>query len=275
MFRDTRRIRIACLTLFTIGCLVWMRYNPTARAMIVDFIAPFLIKTKEIELRFGKPALPKTKIELIKENEFLNEEISRLKARLQELRVLRQENTELRKLLKISKRHSFDYITARRINKDPANGGRRVRIDRGAAHGVRVGQPVLANGYLYGRVLEISDQTALVLTIIDPNCKISVRLSGTNIHGILAGRQGARWKVNPLCTVNYLPRDFTYKAGMKVETSAYGTVIPPKIPVGQLVRDEFDQVAKAIDNLYKVANLKPLNLIQETNFVLIVTKGHD
>ena len=244
--------------------------------MIVDFIAPFLIKKKEIELSLSNPsALPKTKIELIKENERLNEEVTKLKARVRELNFLRHENSELRKLTDVLKRTDFVYTKARIVSRDPASGGRRVRIDRGATQGIAVGQPVLANGYLYGRVLETSDQTALILTVIDPNCKISVKIAGTNIHGILEGQQKERWKVNPLCIIKYLPRDYEYKAGMKLETSTLGTIIPPRIPVGELIQNQSNRVTKTIDNLYKIAYLKPLNLLQEINFVLVVTKGEN
>ena len=276
MFQSVRRIRNIGIALLIILCVLWIRFHPFARSLIVDFVAPFLVKKKDIELRFdNKSRVPKTKIELIQENERLKEQIVHLNLRLREFRVLEHENSELRGLLELQKQPSLNYIAARIISSDPISGGRRVRVDQGAAHGVAVGQAVLAAGYLYGRILETSDQTALVLTILDPNCKLSVNILDTNIHGILFGQKREQWKVNPMCIIKYLPRDFEYKPGMKIETSTLGTIIPPNIPVGELVHNESGKITETIDNLFKVAIMKPLDLFEEINFVTIVTKDQD
>ena len=274
MYPHVRKIRVICIIVIVGLCLAWIRYHPTPRTSIVDFVAPFLVKKKDIELRVNSK-LPKTKIELIQDNERLNKKIESIQLRLQESRKLVQENKELRDFLNLPSRVDFNYVAARIISRDPASGGRRVRIDRGAAHHLAVGQAVLSNGFLYGRILEVSDQTALVVTIIDPNCKVSVNIANTNINGVLFGQKRDRWKAKPVCLIKYLPRDFDYQAGMKVETSELGTIIPPEIPVGELVPKKEGKVTEAIDNLYRVAFLKPLSLHQKMNFVMILTKSPD
>ena len=276
MYPGTRRLRVGCAALIIVVCLLWIRYHPTPRTSLVDFVAPFLIKKKDIELRLkGDSVATKTKIELIQENKRLKEELDNLRLHLRESRILKQENLELRGLLNLQKPKNVNYLAARIISKDPASGGRRVRIDRGEVHGVAIGQAVLANGFLYGRILETSDQTALIVTIIDPNCKLSVNINNTNIHGILSGRRTDRWKVSPICIVKYLPRDFEYKPGMKVETSALGAMIPAKLPVGELVPNTEQKMTETVDNLYRIASVKPLDLFHEINFVTIITTNQD
>ena len=271
-----RKLRVIGTLLLVLGGLLWIRYHPTPRTLIVDFVAPFLIEKKDLESRLSSDAATsKTKIELIQENKRLKEGLDNLILRLRESRILKQENLELRGLLDLQKLRNVNYIAARIISKDPASGGRRLRIDRGKTHGVAVGQAVLAKGFLYGRILETSDQTALILTIIDPNCKISVNIIDTNIHGILSGRKTDRWKASPLCALKYLPRDVEYKSGMKVETSALGTMISAKIPVGELVPNTADEMTESVDHLYRIANVKPLDLFHEINFVTIVTINQD
>ena len=275
VFRFKRIPKVIIITLL-LAVFLWVRFHPMPRGLIADLFAPVLVKKKDLELQLrNESVVPKTKIELIKENKRLREEIDNLKLRLREFRSIKLENGELRGLLEIQNYRESNYITAQIISRDSATGGMRLRVNKGAVHGILIGQAVLARGLLYGRVLEISHETALILTIYDPNCKVSVNIVGTNIHGILFGRGQDRWKAFPNCLIKYLPRDFDYQSGMEVETSAFGTMIPANIPVGTLTQESNGEVTMLIDNLYRIARLKPLDRLEKINFVTIVTKLQD
>lgn len=253
--------------------LVSLRFHPAPKALIADFITPFLSQKKDFEWELDNSStLKKSKIELLQQIESLNHEILKLKSENQRLHKLKQVNKDLIRLLDIQGREDYDYLAARIITRDPANGGRRVRIDRGTTDNVRVGQAVLAKGFLYGRIHECSKHSSVVLTILDPNCKISVRIANENLHGILFGSERERWKLKPTCIVRYLPRDFEYKEGLGVETSGYSTMIAGSIPVGSLVTAKSGKVTKNIDQLYKIGYVKPLAFTEEFNFVTILIK---
>ena len=263
---------IAGMGIFII-VLFLIRFHPSSKSLIVDFLSPFLVKKKNLEWQLkNRSTIQKSKIELIKQIENLQQEIEFLHFENRKLHNLKQVNKELNRLLNVEGRPDYDYLPARIISRDPANGGRKVRLDRGILDGVKIGQPILAQGYLYGRILETSKHTSLVLTILDPNCKISVKIANTNLHGVLFGLEKEAWKMNPSCIIKFLPRDFEYQPGMKVLTSGYSTLIPGAIPVGVLSPNRTGNVTEIVDQLYKVANLKTLDLREEFDYITILMK---
>ncbi len=253
-------------------CAVWFKNSSAVKSVVTDFIAPFLVKEKALGKKLENSyLLSKSKIELIKEVERITREQQITEVNIKQLTALARQNEELREILNLSSQVSYSFLAAEIISADPASAGRRVRIDRGSDDGVVVGQPVIANGVFYGRILEVSKHTALILTVYDPNCKVSVRVAGTNLHGIMIGDVSEQWKSAPRCKIQYLPRDQTYSEGMIVETSALGSVTPAAIPVGKLVADVHGSVATVIDNLYKEATIQPINFNENIKFVLVLT----
>ena len=253
--------------------LLLLRFHPSSKSVIVDFLSPFLVKKKNLEWQVkNRSTIQKSKIELLKQIEQLKQEIENLHLENRKLHNLKQENKELNRLLSLEGRPNYDYLPARIISRDPASGGRKVRLDRGILDGVKVGQAILVGGYLYGRILETSKHTSLVITILDQNCKISVKIANTNLHGILSGLEKEAWKISPFCIINFLPRDFEYQPGMMVRTSGYSTLIPDAIPIGVLAPNKEGKVTEIVDQLYKVANLKPLDLTEEFDYVTILMK---
>jgi rod shape-determining protein MreC len=273
LFRSLKRILIASFAIAAFAVIIRLRYDPDAKSYISDFFSPFLATKRDIERRLGKDSGDwQSKNDLIRENAKLLARLKQLENELQQFQKREIENRRLRNLLKLPKRTDYKYLPAQIVIIDPISGGRKVRIDRGTNDGIRIGQPVLAGDYLYGRILETSKHSALILSIVDPNCKISVRIANTDISGILSGGENAQWMMNPLCVVNYLPRDQNYNAGMKIETSGLGKTIPPGIPVGTLVQDHTGKVSNTVENLYKVVYVKPLDLNQDIDFVVVIIK---
>ena len=253
--------------------ILFLRFHPSARSVVVDFMAPFLENKKGIEDRVkGSSLFQQSKIELIQQNKELSNEVKRLRAKLEAQSRIKLDNDELRRIFQLGTKPDYQFLIAEILSWDPANGGSKVRVNRGYADSVRVGFPVLVNGYFYGRIVEVSDHTSLVLSIIDPNCKVSVRIKGTNIHGITVGQDRERWRVYPRCLIKFLPRDYNYTEGLEIETSGLGNDIPPSLPVGVLATDRFGNVTRTVDDLYKVGYLKQIDSESKFNYVMIIKR---
>lgn len=265
--------RTMSLWVIAVGLIVTvgLRYNHAMQTVIGNFFSPFLLLkgalsgNAETDRSTSRPSGPVT-TDANEPDRGLDRQLSAHK----KVRVLENENRELQRLLGVSPVPDLRRVTARILNRDPASGGRRAQLDKGANHGINVGQVVLANNYVYARIIAVYKDTAIAMTILDPNCFINVAIAQTTAYGVMAGSKTQYWKSKPLCLVTYLPRDLEYTAGMSVETSILSRVIPSGLPIGVLAAGESGQIAELVDGLYVRAQVLPLCFAEEFNLVVIL-----
>ncbi len=254
--------------------LAAVRFQQPLRATVNEFFGPFLEARSKLQGRSRNASrFAMSKVELIEEIDRLSAQIDNESFAERRVRILEAENMQLREQLRLSKALGYRLVTAQILVSDPVNGGRTFMIDRGRTSGLQIGQPVLRDGNLLGRVLEVSDHSAHVLSIADPNCKLSVRIVDTEHHGILFGRGANAWRASPYCVARYMPRDAQYMAGTLVETSAFDAKVPPGLPVGSLARRPEREMIVDVDNLYKTLTVEPFAFTSTTPFVTIVLAG--
>jgi rod shape-determining protein MreC len=103
-------------------------------------------------------------------------------------------------------------------------------IDAGSSRGVAVGQAVIDEVGLVGRVVAAGRNSARVLLITDLNAKIPVRVEGSGDRALMEGDNGKRLRLR------FLPRDPRFRIGDRVITSGDGGLIPAGIAVGVITR---------------------------------------
>jgi rod shape-determining protein MreC len=257
-----------------LGGVLWLRFRPEARALIGDFLAPFLRAADRAEWRVGNASLfLRSKTELIEEIERQRAACAALQAQLDRQQAVVRENNELRARLTVREQLPWAAVTARVLSRDPAAGYQRLRLDRGTASGIAVGQGVLANNALLGRVVETSRHSCLVLCLTDPSCRVSVRLAQPPAEGILEGNAEARWRTVPYVSLRYLPRDQEYEPGTRVETSPYSQVIPAGLEVGVIEAPAGREPVSAVANLYKEATVRPSAWAGDFTFVTVLVQS--
>lgn len=261
------------LVLLIIGALT-VRFQPSARAVVADFMYPFLYEKQVISRKLLEgPLFSHPKTELINTIHALHEQVEkqRLQLALRDNQI--QENAALRRLLGMRAHQVWNSVVARIISRDPATGFRRIRIDRGESDGILVGQLVLRNQAVLGRIARVARHSALVLLLSDPDCRLSVALQNGKQEesGILHGLKSESWRLAPRCAVDYLPRDGTYRVGQKIVTSRYSRCAPPGLPVGVLTEapDGGDSI-KIIDQLYKRAYVRITAFEKDSPFVMVL-----
>lgn len=191
------------------------------------------------------------------ENRTLKKKIDYLTRKLEEQKVLADENQRLKDILNFRKAVPYTTIPAQVIGRDPSNWSNSLIIDKGLNHGIRQNKAVISMRGLVGRVVEVGRYSGRILLITDPNSKVGVVIQKNNQGGILVGRPDGR------CKMIYIALDSDVGPGDKVITAGFGTVFPKGMPVGEVLK-----VDKEPGRLYKYAIVKPIEDLSKIEEIL-------
>ena len=100
-------------------------------------------------------------------------------------------------------------------------------INRGSRSGVLKGMPVLDKDYLIGRVVETNYLSSRVLLLSDLNSRIPVTFGEDGIQAILKGNGSSK------LVLEYLPKDYVVKEGLKIFTSGKDRIFVAGSPIGR------------------------------------------
>lgn len=114
--------------------------------------------------------------EITAENEALQEKVARLQQEKTELKLTRQEKEELEELQQVFEYKEIEKkeVIAANISAMDYSGWQGVfTIDRGSQAGIKKGSPVISADGLIGKVVEVSEKTAKVASLLAENNKVS------------------------------------------------------------------------------------------------------
>jgi rod shape-determining protein MreC len=193
-------------------------------------------------------AVPKR--QLIARITALEREQAENQLQLMQVNEILQENRRLRQMLGLQQQFLWKTKIGRVVSRDPANWWRTMKIDLGSRDGVKTNATVLVPQGLVGRVAEVGFATCRVVLLGDPDCRVSVVATDSNIRelGMIAPSSSSPLD-DTLVELTYLARNSKLSSGMKVVTSGQGGVFPPGILVGQIA--DF----RTIDGLYQEARV--------------------
>jgi len=167
-----------------------------------------------------------TRIALQQENAALRERLRELELQALRRTELERENIELRNLRLAAVGLAERWLTARLIAEESSRLRQRYTVDRGAAHGVVKGQPVISAGGLVGQALRVGPWSTEVILIADPEHAVPVQVARTGQRTLAlgTGRSGE-------LTLPLLPLQTDIRAGDLLVTSGLGGVFPAGYPV--------------------------------------------
>lgn len=168
---------------------------------------------------------------------FTASENRRLKAEMAEMRqwrdralALQDQNDRFRSLLGLRTDPPIP-MTAARVVSDSRGPFANTRLaDAGSERGVEVGNPVLNERGLVGRVVGVAKGASRVLLLTDIASRTPVMIDRTNARAILTGDGGPNPKLEYLRGVDPIQQ------GDRVVTSGDGGVVPRGLPVGAAVK---------------------------------------
>jgi rod shape-determining protein MreC len=182
-----------------------------------------------------------------------------------------RENRELRGLLNLPLPPDWQRINAPVIAREPATWNLRFRLGKGANQGIALGSAVLVDGDVVGRITEVTPLTSMVTTVASPACRLSIRVKDAHALGVVVGYRRNRWFQEPLCLVDFLPRDRDYKRRMVVETSGLGEDIPAGLRLGYAVPWPDKKIAHVVDTAYAQLLVRPTANFEDFRYVAVVS----
>ena len=201
---------------------------------------------------------------LQQDNIDLKKKINELKAELILYQEGYLESQRLKKLLSLKDTYSYHFISAQVIAKEPAALSRIIMINKGSAHGLKTGMPVIAPPGLVGRLTDVSWHVSKVLLFIDESSNIDAILQGPRTQGIIRGA-GSRG-----CELRYILKNQDVKEGEVVVSSGIGGVFPKGLLIG-VVRG----VVKHDTGLFLNINVTPFVDFSKLEEVLILSTDEE
>ncbi len=162
-----------------------------------------------------------------RENRSLRERIWELEQQLTEYHEIKASNERLRRLLDFQSGSKLRTLAAEVIGEDSTGWFHLLVIDKGLAHGVTRGMPVVVPEGVVGQTIECAERSSKVMLITDRNSGVDVMIQRTRARGVLEGlgRKG-------LCALKYVARTEEVVEGDRVITSGLGGVYPKGLLVG-------------------------------------------
>jgi len=167
---------------------------------------------------------------LREENARLRGEIERLTSLIPRLEEAEEENARLRNLLGFAPPSELRAVAAKVIGRSTSNWFSTLEVDKGGAQGVAMDDPVVTQRGLVGRIVRVTEQTATVLLLVDPQSGVGAVIVRSREAGAVLG--SARFEQT--CPMRLFTRDADVVRGDMVITSGLGGVFPAGLHVGHV-----------------------------------------
>lgn len=171
--------------------------------------------------------------ELKRDNDHLRAERDHMRIAQQDRQTLLAENNNLRQLLELPARPDTAPRVAEIVQTVPSPFARKVIINRGQAHGLAAGWPVVDATGLVGQVTRSYPLTAEVTLLTDRDQGAPVQNLRNGLRLIVSGTGSDR-----LLEVRFLDMHADIKEGDLLYTSGIDGTYPAGIPVAQVVKTE-------------------------------------
>ena len=198
---------------------------------------------------------------LIHENEALKLDIDSLKADLQRLDFIDQENDQLKNLLEVKSAHKFktEAVSIIYSRFDPFN--QKIIIDGGQNKDFQPGQPVIDALGLVGQISSVFPETSEITLIIDKKMSVPIQIQRNGLRAITNGNGQSE-----TISLSYLPNSVDVVKGDILKTSGIDTIYPEGINVAEVL-----EIYNNPKLPFAKIICKPLSAIRNHSHVLVVT----
>lgn len=257
-------VRLTLLVFLSISLMVFDKmsaHTNYVRSSLLLLISPVqYIVDMPFALGEYLKTLMQTHHALIQENHSLKNEQLFLRAQIQRLAALEQENARLKVLLKSSASVGDRVLVAKLLRLDPDPFSHRLILDKGAHEGVFLGQPLLDAYGVMGQIVEVGEFTSTALLISDSSHALPVQNNRNGVRAIAVGT-GHLHRLNLMHVTNTVD----FQEGDLLVTSGLGQRFPEGYPVGVITQITPDPGA-----LFLQIKLKPLAQLDKSREVLLV-----
>jgi len=197
------------------------------------------------------------------EREALSEKASQVDELRHRLAELGAENQRLRDLLEFARTLPAEYIPASVTGRNPDNWFQTVTINRGRVHGVSPNDVVVVSQGLVGRVSTVSDRSAMVMLILDPESGVAAMVQRTRDTGVALGMAGDRRYLH----LRMFFREAAVEPGDVITTSGLSYLFPKGLLMGVV-----DSVGLDHGGLVRIARVRPAVDFGRLEEVLVIRR---
>lgn len=191
-------------------------------------------------------------------NAMLELEMLSLKNQLQQYRELQYADS----MSVVPALSNYDFIIAHVINNSVSRPYNYITIEKGALDNIKPEMGVVDQNGVVGIVNVVAPHTARIISILNPNLRLSCKVKGSDYFGSLV------WdgKSPREAVLEEMPRHVKFNKGDTIVTSGYSAVFPEGIPVGIIVNHEKEHN----DNFYSL-RIKLLTDFTQLSTVRVVS----
>ncbi|NNE62932.1 MAG: rod shape-determining protein MreC, partial [Gammaproteobacteria bacterium] len=164
--------------------------------------------------------------ELLARNNQLESDLRLMKARLQKMRVLQEENIRLRNLLSSSGKLADQVIVAELLSVDQNPYRQLIEINRGTTDGVDIGLAVIDDFGVMGQVIHANPNSATIILISDPDHATPIQFIRSGVRSVAFGSGNT-----DQLEIRFLPATADIRIGDELVTSGLGGRFPADYPV--------------------------------------------
>ncbi|MGN0298600.1 MAG: rod shape-determining protein MreC [Lachnospiraceae bacterium] len=261
------------LMALTVLCFISLAFSYFSKDMAVSVreaigyvIIPMQSGINKVGSKFAEMSQKKLDLEeALAKVESLESELELCYKQLDSYQADSQENQELRELLKLQNTYSdYEMVGANIVSRNSNNWYNQFTIDKGTADGLAVDMNVIADGGLVGIITSISENFAVVTSIIDDSMNVSGedKESGDTciVEGSLEEYDSGRVKLSYMKATD----DISKKS--QIVTSQVSNKYLPGIVIGTVQEVEIDE-----NRLTKTGYLVPAVDFYHLKQVLVIT----
>ncbi len=218
-----------------------------AIALTAGFCLLLLILPKDVKYSFATAiantlyapffSLGKSLSELVavtETNRRLKNELLALGLENQALKETSLENERLRKLLGLSAPPDFRSVAAELAGVESTHRPTEIIVNRGSKDGIRRNLPVVHLNGLVGKVVDATQNAAVIQLLFDPGCRVAARDRRSRVLGIV------KWKSGPYLSLDNISPSDDVAPGDTIVSSGLGGIFPEGLVVGTVKKATAD-----------------------------------
>ncbi len=198
------------------------------------------------------------------ENEELRKQLAELKNDLAYADKLEEDYDWLCLFLELKREHTdFVFLSGTVTGRESGNFTTVFTVDRGTAHGVRVGTPAVDATGVIGYVTEAGLNWSKVVTVLSPESSFGGYIERNGEAGLITSDfiiDG-----DNLLKLEYLGGGSDVREGDRILTTGYGGVYPRGLEVGTVVRVEADPLSQSM-----IAYIEPSAELTDLKKVMLI-----
>ncbi|MBQ9140020.1 MAG: rod shape-determining protein MreC [Ruminococcus sp.] len=269
--KSTRFKVLLAFIAFLVGIMIYSvtkgGYSLSGASFINTITKPFRFVSNSISMKMEKNADRISNADAYyEENLELKRQIGELNKKLTEYDDLLAEVEELRKLVVIKEEHPDSVFSQSAevmgyVANDPFKG---FTIDRGYADGIEPYSPVITPEGIVGIVIEVSQHSSTVRTLLSPDLSIAAICSSTNtdfgiVEGSVLSAENSRTKLT------HLDKNHGLKKGDLMITSGSSGLFPKDYAIGTVT-----DVGVEANGLSAYAEIEPAADISRLRSVFVI-----